>query len=267
MKELIVRTISGILYVSILVIAMFTSRELFFGLFLILGVLTLHEFKKLIQLKTYLPFLILAIALYFLSFQMIDYRIVYAFALISCVVNLILLKQLFNSTDAKPLESKRYITTIFYLIAGFVFITLIPQRENGFTAQVLVGVFALIWANDSFAYLVGKNLGKHKLMERISPKKTIEGFLGGLAGSILVSFLIFRYTQLYSVFLWMGLAILVSIFGTYGDLIQSKFKRQANVKDSGTLIPGHGGLYDRLDSILYASPFVYTVLEFVDYVS
>ena len=91
--------------------------------------------------------------------------------------------------------------------------------------------------------------------------------MGGLGGSILVSFLIFRYTQLYSVFLWMGLAILVSIFGTYGDLIQSKFKRQANVKDSGTLIPGHGGLYDRLDSILYASPFVYTVLEFVDYVS
>lgn len=105
-------------------------------------------------------------------------------------------------------------------------------------------------------------------MERISPKKTIEGFLGGFVGSIIASFVIFKYLNSLSLGIWITLAIIVSVLGTIGDLIQSKFKRQAGVKDSGVLMPGHGGIYDRLDSVLYVSPFIYTLLEIVDnYVS
>ena len=267
MKELIVRTISGILYVSILIFAMFTSRELFLGLFFLLGILTLNEYQKLIHHKGFFWYVILGIFLYFLSYDILDKRIVYGYCVLASMVNLMLLKDLFAASDKKLFDAQKFIPILFYLIAGFVFLTLIPQRENGFNAHVLIGVFALIWANDSCAYLVGKNMGKRKLMERISPKKTVEGFLGGLTGAVIASFIIFRYTQLYSVFLWLGLAILTSLLGTYGDLIQSKFKRQAAVKDSGVLIPGHGGIYDRLDSILYSSPFIYAVLELVDYVS
>ena len=128
-------------------------------------------------------------------------------------------------------------------------------------------MFVLIWANDSCAYLIGKNFGKRKLLERVSPKKTVEGFIGGLVGSILAGFLIFNYSQSLTLTIWFGMAIMVSVLGTFGDLIQSKFKRQAGVKDSGTIMPGHGGIYDRLDSIIYASPFIYAVLEIVDYVS
>lgn len=144
-----------------------------------------------------------------------------------------------------------------------------------FVPELIVAVFILVWSNDTFAYLIGKNFGKHKLLERISPKKTIEGFLGGMLGALLAGFIIFKLLEIYRpmdaikypLWLWIVMAIIVAIFGTIGDLIQSKFKRQAGVKDSGIIMPGHGGLYDRLDSIIYASPFVYAFLLIVDNVS
>jgi len=131
----------------------------------------------------------------------------------------------------------------------------------------ILGVLILIWVNDSFAYLSGKNFGKHKLYEKISPKKTIEGFVGGFIAAIIAGILIQYFTDTLSTFHWVIIAIITSIFGTIGDLIQSKFKRQAGVKDSGTIMPGHGGVFDRLDSILYASPFVYLYLQIIYYVS
>jgi phosphatidate cytidylyltransferase len=162
-------------------------------------------------------------------------------------------------------EKKKYIALIFYIISGFIFLTLIPIRDDG--DKIIIGMFILIWANDTCAYLIGKNFGKRKLLERVSPKKTVEGFIGGLAGSILAGFLIFNYSQSLTLTIWFGMAVMASVLGTFGDLIQSKFKRQAGVKDSGTIMPGHGGIYDRLDSIIYASPFIYAILEIVDYVS
>lgn len=141
--------------------------------------------------------------------------------------------------------------------------------------EIIVAVFILIWSNDTFAFLIGKNFGKHKLLERISPKKTIEGFVGGLIGALFAGFIIFKVLQInyqfedqnYPLWVWITMAVIVAVFGTIGDLIQSKFKRQAGVKDSGIIMPGHGGLYDRLDSIIYASPFVYAFLLIVDNVS
>ncbi|GHC55795.1 hypothetical protein GCM10008083_20210 [Ulvibacter litoralis] len=141
------------------------------------------------------------------------------------------------------------------------------MQKGEFTPSIVIGIFILIWANDTFAYIIGKSFGKHKLLERISPKKTIEGFFGGLVGAVIASFFIFKYLSDYDFYIWIILALISSVFGTIGDLIQSKFKRQAGVKDSGKLMPGHGGLYDRLDSIIYASPFIYAFLEIINYVS
>ena len=144
-----------------------------------------------------------------------------------------------------------------------------------FLPELIVAVFILVWSNDTFAFLIGKNFGKHKLLERISPKKTIEGFVGGMLGALLAGFVIFKLLEnyrpmdalQYPLWVWIVMAIIISVFGTIGDLIQSKFKRQAGVKDSGIIMPGHGGLYDRLDSIIYATPFVYAFLLIVDNVS
>jgi phosphatidate cytidylyltransferase len=144
---------------------------------------------------------------------------------------------------------------------------MIGNYQNQFTPLLLLGSFILVWVNDSFAYLVGKNFGKQKLFPRISPKKTVEGFLGGLFFSCIASYFIARLTDTLDFSNWLILSIIISVLGTLGDLIESKFKRQANVKDSGVLMPGHGGLLDRLDSIIFASPFIYLFLRIISYVS
>ena len=277
MKEILVRTLSGVLYISIIIFAMFTSREWFMGLFFVLAVITLSEYLKLIHLTSYLAYFLLAAANYFLSYNVFEDNAVYLLLILSGFVNLFLLKDVLWTSKIPMFEKKKYITVIFYIISGFVFLTLIPVMDidGPFKPELIVAVFALVWSNDTFAYLIGSKFGKHKLLERISPKKTIEGFVGGLLGALLAGFVIFKVLENYSpmdaekypLWAWIAMTIIVSVFGTIGDLIQSKFKRQAGVKDSGIIMPGHGGLYDRLDSIIYASPFVYAFLLIVDNVS
>lgn len=277
MKEILVRTFSGILYISIIIIAMFTSREWFMGLFFILAIITLSEYLKLVHLTSYIAYFLLATAFYFLSYRVFDTNAVYLLLILSGFVNLSLLKDVLWTSKIPMFQKKKYVTVFFYIISGFVFLTLIPVMniDGKFMPEIIVAVFILVWANDTFAFIVGKNLGKHKLLERISPKKTIEGFVGGLLGSLLAGFIIFKVMEKYSptlaqtypLWVWIILANIVSIFGTIGDLIQSKFKRQAGVKDSGIIMPGHGGLYDRLDSIIFATPFVYAFLLIVENVS
>jgi phosphatidate cytidylyltransferase len=130
-----------------------------------------------------------------------------------------------------------------------------------------VGIFILIWINDSFAYLIGSNFGRQKLFESVSPKKTVEGFLGGVFFSAIGSYFIFKCTNNLEFSNWLIISVIISVFGTIGDLIESKYKRQANVKDSGNLMPGHGGLLDRLDSAIFVAPFIYLFLKVLNYVS
>ena len=126
---------------------------------------------------------------------------------------------------------------------------------------LIIILFCLIWINDVFAYLTGMAIGKHKLFERISPKKTIEGSLGGLSMTVVVAFLV-NHFWLHIMQDWkmMGMAMVVVIFGSLGDLCESMMKRQAGVKDSGNVIPGHGGILDRFDATFLAVPFVYCYL-------
>jgi phosphatidate cytidylyltransferase len=281
MKEILVRTISGVLYISIIVLAMLSSPEWFVGLFFVLALITMSEFLKLVHLTSYLAYFLLAAAFYFLSYRIFDKNAVYLLLIINVFVNLFLLKDVLWTSKIPMFEKKKYITVIFYIISGFVFLTLIPVQDlesiynkNNFRSHIIIAVFVLMWANDTFAYLIGSKFGKHKLMPRVSPKKTVEGFFGGMLGALGVGFVAFKVienfvpvTEKYELWVWACLAIIVSVFGTIGDLIQSKFKRQAGVKDSGIIMPGHGGMYDRLDSIIYASPFIYAFLLIVDYVS
>ena len=132
-----------------------------------------------------------------------------------------------------------------------------------FSPKMVLVVFVLLWVNDTFAYLTGRLLGKHKLFERISPGKTIEGSIGGLVFTLAAILVYSHFTGWPPMGPAIGLGVIAVVFGTLGDLCESMLKRQAGVKDSGKLIPGHGGILDRFDSVLFAIPFVFVYLLLV----
>lgn len=161
-------------------------------------------------------------------------------------------------------ESDQPIRNIAFQLFSFVYLTLplvllnfIAIDENGnYRSLLVIGIILIVWANDAAAYLVGSMIGKNKLFERISPKKTREGSLGGVAGSIIAAMLIWLVFDIYTWKDWLVISIILSITASIGDLVQSLFKRSVKIKDSGTLFPGHGGVLDRFDAFLYAIPFV-----------
>lgn len=272
MKELLVRALSGALYIAIILFSMYASRTWFLLLFFLLGTICLREFIKMAGgyqgIWRLLPYLFLAFCIYYFNYYSAPTWITALFLGLVLVIDLIMAKDLIAPKQGQStVRQHQGKWPLLYLIGGFVFMTLIPERQTGFNANLIVGVFVLIWVNDSFAYLIGKNFGKRKLFPSVSPKKTIEGFAGGFIGSVLAGFLIFKYVGYYPLWVWLTMGLVVAILGTVGDLVQSKIKRLAGVKDSGRLMPGHGGLYDRLDSIIFVAPFVYCFLEIVDYVS
>ena len=130
-----------------------------------------------------------------------------------------------------------------------------------YNPHLLLGFFYILWTNDTGAYITGMTLGKHKLWERISPKKTWEGFFGGMVLSIVVAYIISRYYTDFSPLQWMIIGLTVSVFGTFGDLVKSMFKRSLGVKDSGNILPGHGGILDRFDGVLLSTPLVLALIQ------
>lgn len=268
MKEIYTRALSGAIYVAILIAGILFHKFSFLAIFALFSGICLWEFQKLIHYKNTLLFAILFIGFYVLHFTKIPLSINWTVLGVTLFVQLLLLKDLLFIRIIPMFEKKKFIVSVFYLISCFLFITLIPFDGLGnYQPIYILGLLILIWVNDTFAYLSGKNFGKHKLYEKISPKKTIEGFIGGLIACVIAGGLIHHFSNTLSTIHWIILAVITSVFGTIGDLIQSKFKRQAGVKDSGTIMPGHGGVFDRLDSILYAGPFVYLYLQIIYYVS
>ena len=165
---------------------------------------------------------------------------------------------------AHTLTGVVYIALPFALCNGLVF----PSGNDGFlnpenkyVPDILLGFFILLWTNDTFAYLTGIMFGRHRLFERISPKKSWEGFIGGLVGTIALSLLVARMFPILPFYHWMAVAAITVIFGVYGDLIESLLKRNLKIKDSGRFLPGHGGILDRFDSVFIAAPMVYFYLK------
>lgn len=130
-----------------------------------------------------------------------------------------------------------------------------------FSPGIIIGFFLLIWSNDTGAYLTGMSIGKHKLMERISPKKTWEGFFGGMIIAALVAWFLSRWLGVVDSIHWVVISLIISVAGTYGDLVESMLKRSLGVKDSSNIMPGHGGFLDRFDSAIISFPLVYLFIS------
>ncbi|MEP6929042.1 MAG: phosphatidate cytidylyltransferase [Flavobacterium sp.] len=296
MNETLKRTISGAVYIALLLTSILFSTESFIILFGIFLVITIYEFSNLVNLNkifsilfgTLLYSIIVLIShynkqttLYLNNLFNADFYLetnIQQLDLILLAVTIVIAIKcilfLFYDSVQKISISSKYLYLLGYITLPFVFIVKISFGTNDYNPKIIIGLFILIWTNDTFAYLVGKSIGKHKLFERVSPKKTIEGFLGGAVFAAFAGFLISKfYIQPNpafsgkSILIWTIIALIVSVFGTIGDLIESKFKRIAGVKDSGSIMPGHGGILDRLDSVIFVAPIIYLFYQILYYVS
>jgi phosphatidate cytidylyltransferase len=267
MTTTVTRALSGAVYVLLLVGATLYSPYSFLLLFGVLLLFSVGEFCKLVGLKPVFPLLLatLGYILFNLDNTVKTNEILLLIA--ALLVSIRSLVFLFEKKNRFLDKQSKYVFLIGYLIIPIIIFTKIPFISNSYHPEIIIAILILIWTNDTFAYLVGITIGKTKLFERISPKKTIEGFSGGLVFAMIAGVLLAQFYLQESIIRWIIIALLVTTFGTLGDLIESKFKRLAGVKDSGNIMPGHGGFLDRLDSIIFVAPFVYLFYQIIYYVS
>ena len=269
MNNILKRIIFGLLYVAAIVFSSLYEPVYFYVLFFVFLIICLYEFLRIIDLKSLYPYF-LAIAFFSLA-VVSNEKITFlkedlSQELIVSVITLLLFFTLISALISSRKIAIQYLGKIFlstiYLIIPFSLIIKLPYltTDSSYDSSLIIGVFLLIWSNDIFAFLIGKKFGKIKLIERVSPNKTVEGFLGGFIFTYITGYLISNYFLSIQPVQWFAIAIIVSVFGVLGDLIESMFKRQAKVKDSSNFIPGHGGFLDRLDSIIFAAPFIYIYL-------
>ena len=274
MKESNKRIISGLVFGGLFISSLYTHVS-FALLTFIFGIISINEFNKLTNQKGIGYYIVFSII--YIYFALTEYLLNInnqpnswfndlkdTLLIFSIFVSLFLLRDLFSTKNLISVLIKKYFRFIFYITSSFIFIYLIANFNGFYDPSIILGCFILIWVNDSFAYMVGKKFGKQKLFYSISPHKTVEGFLGGLLFCCISASIVSRYVDdSISTSNWLTMAIIVSVFGTLGDLIESKFKRESNVKDSGKIMPGHGGILDRLDSIIFASPYIYLFLKLI----
>ncbi len=271
-KNLILRTISGAVFISVMIAAILFPPYLFGAVFLLITVLGLREFYALSDniegMKTSKIFSIIGGAILFLCFFFDCHNFFQDFYTqgIFIVLYILCVTGLFSYELFR--NQKNPIQNIAISLMGHIYVAipfgLICLMEGNHKYFVLA-FFFIIWASDTGAYLTGICIGKHKMFERISPKKTWEGFFGGMVFALIVGFIFNQVTEndkLLELWQWLAFALTVFVFGTLGDLVESMFKRSLNVKDSGSFMPGHGGLLDRFDSAIIAAPvaFVFLIL-------
>ena len=261
------RIIAGLIGVGIIITAVAYSDWGYFGVFFMLCMFTQLEFYKLTGLDGMIPLkwygTISGLLIFTLSFLeergVMDSK--YYFLMFPILFGVFLIK-LYKKSDLKPFVNIGItFLGIFYVAIPFSLLNVIAYCLHHYSWQVILGLLLLLWASDTGAYFAGTYFGKRKLFERVSPKKTWEGFIGGLFLALVIAFGLSYYFHDLRVEQWFICAVIMTICGTYGDLVESLFKRSMSIKDSGTTIPGHGGFLDRFDGLLLSTPFIVTFLE------
>lgn len=274
------RTITGLSLVFILLIALVFSGWIFATIFLAITILGLWEFYGLIGSGSLHPqryFGTLSGALFYCTYTYVQFTHPLftegSSATIQLIPLLLIIAAIFLSFVYEIYRKKpNPLVNIATTILGILYIALPLSLLNTFSSsanvklyglpETLVGYFVLTWVYDTAAYLYGKQFGKHKFFERISPKKTWEGTIAGAITAFITAFVLSLVFVDIRVYDWMAVAAIVVLFGTHGDLAESLIKRSLNVKDSGSILPGHGGILDRFDTVLISAPFVFLYFFF-----
>lgn len=261
------RAITAIFFTIVMLASIFLGGYTFTFFYLALSLVSLLEFFKLIKtagIRPHRNIAVIAASLIFLmtaGYHYLQFETKYMLLLVPLIFS-VFISELYK-------KEKIPFANISYTFVGFIYVT-IPfcffyslgfiADSSAYSFHLPLAFLLMLWGNDTGAYLFGVKFGKTRLFERHSPKKSWEGFFGGMFTSILVAYLIsFQFAEM-SFLIWAGMSILIVCFGTLGDLVESMLKRSLNAKDSGTFLPGHGGLLDRFDGLLLAAPVVYTYL-------
>lgn len=264
------RAITGLFFVIVMLASVLLGPYVFTGFFLILSAFCLYEFYGLVKqagIKPNIETGILNGIILFAAVAASFYDVPSAKKLLflpMLTMPAIFIRELFKRSSAPFTDIAYTFLGIIFTIAPFSFFHALGFATGKFDYHLPLGFMLMLWANDTGAYLTGRAFGKHKLFERHSPKKTWEGFIGGVlisagAGALLSHYFV---TSL-SLNNWLTIAVIISCIGTMGDLVESMFKRSINVKDSGGILPGHGGLLDRFDGLLMAAPVVYAYVYLI----
>ena len=282
LKNFIVRTLSGAVLLLVILGALCFGYYGYLALLLLITMVGVWEFYNLSKAKGYEPQrgwgLVLSLFV-FLTGAVLGSGIVncsdnglmlslFMLCVVVLLIGVVFFVEVFRNRALPIANVATTLTGALYVALPMALMAVVSLMLDGdfeWRARYFLFYLFLVWGNDVFAYLAGVTMGRHKMCERLSPKKSWEGFVGGVAGSLAVGALA-AYCLDESYAMWMGLAIVVSLSSVVGDLVESMFKRDAGVKDSGNLIPGHGGILDRFDAFILSAPFAFIYLIIVNLV-
>jgi phosphatidate cytidylyltransferase len=260
------RLIVGIAGAAGIVTGICFNQWSYFALFFIICFFSLREFHSLVNsagiATNKVAGVVLGMVLYAGSFFVVSgylsssvYLFFFAFMFLFFLIELFQLKD-------KPFERTAFgFLAVVYTALPYALLNYVVFRDGQYNYKIILGILFLLWANDTGGYFGGRFFGKHKLYEKISPKKTWEGSVSGGIFSLAVATGLFYFLKEFSLPIWMGLSMIIVVFGSMGDLVESQFKRSLSIKDSGSSIPGHGGFLDRFDGLIVSLPFILVYFE------
>lgn len=261
------RIITGLLGAAAIISGVYFSSWSYFAVFFFICFLSLLEFYKLAGLDGMVPQRILGVVIGMLLFALsflIEMNLIGSkfYFVVFPLVSIIFIVKLYKKFERKPFTNIAItVLGIFYVAVPFSLLNHVAFYTGTFNYEIIIGCLFILWASDTGAYFSGTFLGRRKLFERISPKKTWEGFAGGAILALVFAFVFTVYFNSMSDYQWFVVAIIIIVGGTYGDLVESLLKRSIEIKDSGSALPGHGGFLDRFDGLLISAPFIAAYFE------
>lgn len=262
---MLTRAITGLFFIIVLVGALLLGQVVFTAFFSLVGLAALYEFYGITKSENIKPNVLLgmlaaAVLAILATLHCLNYIPIKFVGLSIPFFVLIFIASLYQKRSLAFNDIGLTTLGILYACVPFLFFISLGFITGTFNFYIPLGFLIILWANDTGAYLSGRSFGKRKLFERISPNKTWEGFIGGVLFAMLIALNLERYFGSLQKWEWITMAAIIGVFGTLGDLVESMLKRSLNVKDSGNILPGHGGLLDRFDGLLLAAPLVFIFL-------
>jgi phosphatidate cytidylyltransferase len=261
------RVIAAVIGVAFILFAILYNDLTFMLLFCAISTLTQFEFYKLLGLDGNQPLtyygtfcgISLIVLTYLIEKDIVAFE---NYFLISPLLAMIFFIKLYKKNDIKPFTNIGFtFLGLIYVALPFSLIIAMAMRGGTYNYEIVIGSLLLLWASDIGGYFAGTKFGKRKLFERVSPKKSWEGAMGGALFAALIAFILGLYFNSYEPWKWYCIGAIIVVVGTYGDLVESLFKRSIAIKDSGSTIPGHGGFLDRFDGLLLSAPFIVTFIK------